>query len=256
MKISIITVTYNSAQTLQDTINSVLGQTYPDIEYIIIDGKSTDGTVDIIKKNEPKFNGKMKWISESDNGIYDAMNKGIAMTTGDVIGILNSDDIYIYDNVISDIIAVFEKENVDSVYANLNFVSPQDANKIVRQWKSSVYKTGSFKKGWHPPHPAFFVKKECYKKYGLFDSSFKISADFELMLRFIEKNGISTYFFDKFIVSMRYGGESTGSLKKIIVGNKNVMKAFKKNNIPVSLFYPISRIIPKIKNKIYYKLKK
>lgn len=257
MKISIITSTYNSGKTIQDTLNSILNQTYKDIELLIIDGDSKDNTLEIVHQYESLFNGKLKYISESDKGIYDAMNKGIRMATGDIIGILNSDDLYMDNNVLEDIANTFIKNKVDSIYGNLNFVEENNTDKIVRTWKGSQHIPGSFLKGWHPAHPTFYVKREVYEKYGVFDISFDVSADFELMLRFIEKHKISNLYLDRYLVKMRMGGESTGSIKKIIQGNKNVLRAFKKNGFPISPFYPIKRLLPKainlIKTKIGFK---
>lgn len=251
MKFSLITVTYNSSKTLTDTLKSVLSQTYSDIEYIIVDGASKDNTVSIIKEYEPKFNGRMKWISEPDKGLYDAMNKGIRMATGDVVGILNSDDLFMDNEVISDIASDFDGQT-DAVFGNLYFVNQEDVDQIVRVWKGSPYK--SFKNGWHPAHPTFYVRKEAYEKYGVFDTTFDVSADFELMLRLIEKNGIRTKYLDRYMVRMRMGGESTGSIKNIIRGNKNIFRAFQKNGIKVSPFYPVYRLLPKVIDKILYKL--
>ncbi len=241
MKISIITVTYNNTDTIANCVASVYNQTHEDIEHIIVDGASSDNTLKIIKANPSRV---AEIISEPDNGIYDAMNKGIRLATGDIIGILNSDDYYADNRIIKKIVTIFENEKVDSVFGNLEFVDQHDTNKGIRVWKSSKFKPGSFKKGWHPSHPTFFVKKEVYEKYGLFDASFDVSADFELMLRFIEKYKISTYYLDETIVKMRYGGESTGSLKRIFIGNKNVLRAFKKNGIKVP---PLYRLLPKLK---------
>jgi len=251
MKLSLITVTYNSSKTLLDTFQSVFSQTYSDIEYIIIDGASKDNTVSIIKEYEPKFNGRMKWVSEPDKGLYDAMNKGIRMATGDVIGILNSDDLFMDNDVISDIAAAFD-EQADAIFGNLYFVEQENVNQIVRVWKGSPYK--SFKSGWHPAHPTFYVRRELYEKYGVFDTTFDVSADFELMLRLIEKYGIRTKYLDRYMVRMRMGGESTGSLKNIIRGNKNIFRAFRKNGIKVSPFYPVYRLLPKVIDRILYKL--
>lgn len=250
LKISIITVVYNSESTIAMTMESVLLQTYSNIEYILIDGLSSDNTLEIIKNYEKQFNGRMRWISEPDKGIYDAMNKGISMATGDIIGMLNSDDIYVDKNVLSDIANVFESHSIECTYGNLYFVQHSNINKIVRSWESSQYTPGAFRKGWHPAHPTFYVKRQCYNKYGLYDCSLKVSADFELMLRFLEKQHISNLFLNRYFVKMRIGGESTGSLKKIIIGNYNIIKAFHKNNIRVSPFYPIMRLAPKIINKI------
>ncbi|WP_299576272.1 glycosyltransferase family 2 protein [uncultured Sunxiuqinia sp.] len=247
MKISIVTATFNSAPFIASCIDSVHEQTEIDLEHIIIDGASKDNTIEIIKSRP---NRVKTIISEPDKGIYDAMNKGIKLANGDIIGILNSDDFYASDNILAKIAQTFTTTNCDALYGNLNFVAPTDTNKVIRHWKSSPFISGSFTKGWHPPHPTFFVKKEVYEKYGLFDTNLDVSADFELMLRFIEKNCIKVSFLDETIVKMRYGGESTGSLKKIIEGNRNILRAFKKNGIKVSPFYPVLRLIPKLKQFI------
>ena len=244
MKVSIITATWNSESTLTDTLESVLSQTYNDIEHIIVDGKSTDSTMSIIKSYESRYKGNLRYISEPDHGIYDAMNKGIAMATGDIVGILNSDDMYNDSSVVSDIVAGFSDAGTGAVCGNLYFVSQNDPTSVVRIWKGSPYK--SFKSGWHPAHPTFYAKKQFFEKYGCFDISYDVSADFELMLRFIEKYHVKIKYIDRYFVKMRVGGESTGSLKNIIKGNKNIMRAFKKNGVSVSIFYPIFRLVPKV----------
>jgi len=244
MKISIITVTYNSAQTLQETINSVLSQSYLDIEYIIVDGKSTDGTLDIIKAHEPKFDGRIKWISEPDIGLYDAMNKGIKMATGNIIGLINSDDVFATPDSIEKIMSVFNDNDVDSVYADLDYVSQNNTDKIIRHWKSG--KRQSFTKGWHPAHPTFYVKKNIYQQYGMFNLTYKFAADFELMLRFVEKYNISILYLPETLIKMRLGGTTNKSFSNIINGNIECYKAFKDNSIPVSIFYPFYRILPKL----------
>ncbi len=251
MKISIITVSYNSENTLSNTIESVLSQGFSDIEYIIVDGCSKDGTTAIIKSAESSFNGRMKWVSEPDKGLYDAMNKGIKIATGDVIGILNSDDLFYDSNVLRDIALAFD-ENTDALFGNLYFVKSDDVHCIVRAWKGSTY--SSFKKGWHPAHPTFYVRREVYEKYGGFDISFDVSADFELMLRFIEKNRIRTKYLDRYMVKMRMGGESTRNIANIIRGNRNIIRAFRKNDIQVSWAYPIYRLFPKVVSLLRYKL--
>ena len=249
MKISIITVVWNNQETIKDAIESVLNQTYKNIEYIIIDGASTDSTIEIIKSYGDKIN---IFVSEKDNGIYDAMNKGITLATGDVVGILNSDDIYMNNTSIQNIISKFEKEKADCVYGDLYYVSKNNINKIQRYWKLSNFKEGSFKKGWHPAHPSFFVRKNIYEKYGVFDLNIKISADFELMLRFLERYKISSSYLNKVIVKMRIGGESNRSIKNIILGNLQVLKAFDKNKIKVNkILYFFYRFIPKIIQIIY-----
>ena len=230
MVVSIITIAFNSAQTIRDTITSVLSQSYSNIEYIIIDGASNDATVQIVREYEPLFNGRLKWVSEPDEGLYDAMNKGVKMATGDVIGILNSDDLLYDSNVLRDIALAFD-ENTDALFGNLYFVKSDDVHCIVRAWKGSTY--SSFKKGWHPAHPTFYVRREVYEKYGVFDTSFDVSADFELMLRFIEKNRIRTKYLDRYMVKMRMGGESTRNIANIVKGNRNIIRAFRKNDIQV-----------------------
>lgn len=247
MKISIITATYNSSATIASCIASVNEQSYRNIEHIIIDGSSSDNTLEIVR-NTP--NRITKIISEPDQGIYDAMNKGIVAATGDIIGILNSDDFLASADILELIAKTFEQENCDAIFGNLDFVAPNNTEKVIRKWKSSTFKNGSFAKGWHSPHPTFYVKREIYQKYGTFDISLKVSADFEIMLRFLERYKIKAHYLDRIIVKMRYGGESTGSLRKILRGNYNIKKAFKKNDIKVSPFYPFIRLIPKLKEFI------
>ncbi len=204
MKISIITCSYNAVNTIEETIRSVLLQKDADIEYIVIDGLSCDGTVDIVKKYSDKI---YKFISEKDSGIYNAMNKGIKLAGGDIVGFLNADDVYFNEKIINEVIKVFENENVDSVYGDLIYVS-EDNNKIKRHWKSGNFNINNFKKGWMPPHPSFFVKKDIYEKYGGFNENYKISADYELMLRLLYKNKISTFYLPKILVKMKTGGIS------------------------------------------------
>lgn len=246
MKFSIITVTYNSATTLKDTINSVLNQTYKDYEYIIVDGKSNDTTIKIIKEYEPKFKGRMRWISEPDKGLYDAMNKGFKMAEGEVIMIINSDDI-ICKNEALQIIANKFKENpyIDAIYANLYYVSKNNTNKIIRAWTSGTQK--EFKKGWLPAHPTFYAKRSVYLKYGYFNTNFKLAADFELMLRFIEKYKISLLYLNEYLVKMRLGGETSKNIINIFKQNLECMRAFKENNLDCSILYPFYRLLPKVK---------
>lgn len=231
MKISIITVCYNSAATLEKTIQSVAAQTYGNIEYIVIDGNSTDGTLEIIKNHQEVIS---KWISEPDQGLYDAMNKGVAMATGDIVGILNSDDFYINDSVIEQVVNTFKRTNVDSLYTDLFLVDALDTNKVIRNCTYRDFKKGLFFKGWHPPHPTFFVKRRVYEKYGSFDLSYKIAADYDFMLRVLEKNLISTTYLPIYTIKMRNGGASTSSFKKIILSQKECLLAFKKNNLLVN----------------------
>ena len=246
MKISLITVTFNSGGTLRDTIQSVLSQTYPESEYIIVDGLSEDSTIDIIKEYVPLFQGRLKWISEKDNGLYDAMNKGFKMATGEIVGIINSDDLLTESGVIGKVIDCFEgHKDIDCVYADLYYVSQYDTSKIVRHWITG--KQRSFSKGWHPAHPTFYVKREIYSKYGLFDLDFKFAADFELMLRLVEKEHIRLFYLPEPLVRMRLGGTTSKNLTNIRKGNIECLNAFRKNGIPVSVLYPFYRLLPKLK---------
>lgn len=255
MKISIITATFNSEQTLRDTLDSILRQTYKDVECIIVDGASKDGTMDIVREYEPRFEGRMRWVSEPDMGIYDAMNKGIRMASGDVVGVLNSDDFYYDERVVEDIADAFGHDGVDCVYGNLVFVDAKDKSAVVRTWKGSKYESGAFLRGWHPAHPTFYAKRGCFEKYGSFDLSYAVSADFELMLRFIEREQLNNAYLDRCFVKMRWGGESTGTLHNIIKGNRNILKAFRNNGLKPSRFYLIRRLGPKVWNMFKQKMK-
>jgi len=218
MKISIITVCYNSADTIADTIASVASQQYKDKEHIIVDGASRDSTMDIVKS----AGSITRYISEPDKGIYDGMNKGLKLATGDVIGLLNADDFYADDTVLTQVAEAFKKPNIQACFANLVYVDQHDTSRVVRYWKSRPYQQGLFKSGWMPAHPTFFVRKEVYEQYGLFDLSYKIAADFELLFRFIEQKNITTAYIDNVLVHMRTGGTTNKNLKNIWVQNKEI----------------------------------
>lgn len=228
MKFSIITITYNSAATLEDTIRSVIGQSHPDIEYIVVDGGSTDGTLEIISRYRDKI---QQFVSEKDNGLYDALNKGIRMATGDVVGMLHSDDFYLDNKVIADYAEIFAKQDPDAVYSDLYYVDKDDTNKIIRKWKSGAYSSGSFVNGWMPPHPTFFVKKEIYQRYGSFDPEFRTSADYELMLRLIHRHQIRLAYLSRYTVKMRMGGKSNKSVQNRITANLEDRKAWEVNGL-------------------------
>lgn len=228
MKISIITATYNSAKTVRDTIESVVGQTYKNIEYIIIDGASKDNTLEIVNGYS---NHITKVISEPDKGIYDAMNKGIAVATGDVIGILNSDDFFTDSKVIERVVEAFSKDSIDAVYGDIHFVNDDDLTKCVRYYSSKIFRPALMRLGFMPAHPSFYVRKECYERYGIFKLNYKIGADFELLLRFIFVNKIRIKYLNFDFVTMRTGGVSTsgvGSHKQIM---KDHLLAFEENHI-------------------------
>ena len=193
MKLSIITATYNSERTLRDTMESILNQTFQDFEYIIVDGASKDATLDIIREYEPRFQGKMRYLSEPDKGIYDAMNKGFAMATGDVIGILNSDDFFTSEDVLQTVVDGFAGEYVDAVYADIHFVGTDDLTKCVRYYSSSVFRPWMMRFGMIPAHPSFYCRKAVYDQYGSFDTTYRIAADFEILLRLIFIHRIRTW---------------------------------------------------------------
>ncbi len=227
MKLSIITVTYNSERTLRDTMESILSQTFQDFEYIIVDGSSKDATLDIIREYEPLFRGKMRYVSEPDKGIYDAMNKGFAMATGDVIGILNSDDFFTSDDVLQAVVDGFAGEYVDAVYADIHYVNTDDLTKCVRYYSSSVFRPWMMRFGMIPAHPSFYCRKAVYDQYGSFDTTYRIAADFEILLRLIFIHRIRMRYVKKDFVTMRLGGASTtgyGSWSLIMKEHLQIMK--------------------------------
>ncbi len=245
MKISIITVVLNNAEYIEECIKSVLDQTYKNIEYIVVDGGSTDGTVEIIKKYENKI---AKWISEPDRGIYDAMNKGIQLASGDVVGILNSDDVYYDESVLQCIAKVMENQSVDACYSDLVYVDRGDLQKIVRYWKSCDFRYELLKKGWIPPHPTFYVRKYVYNKYGFFDTSYRLAADYELMVRFLTFYKINVRYIPIVAVKMRLGGVTSKSIRNIVKQNVEILRACRKNKIKV---LPLQFFA----NKFFYRLK-
>lgn len=242
MKISIITVCLNSAATIEDTMKSVLSQSLKNIEYVVIDGGSTDGTLDIIRKYENKIS---KVVSERDNGIYDAMNKGIHLATGDVIGCLNADDFYASNDVLSSVVNIFETKDADAVYGDIVYVDKNNTDEIKRYWKAGEYKSGAFSKGWVSPHPAFFCRKQVYTTYGYFRNDMQIAADFELMLRFMEKHKIKVDYLPQSLVKMRTGGHAN-IWKGIIRGNFEIIRSFGINGLRISPFFFISKPLTKI----------
>ncbi|MBK8846656.1 MAG: glycosyltransferase [Bacteroidetes bacterium] len=234
LKISIITIAFNSAETIEDTINSVISQDYPHIEYIVVDGKSTDGTVAIINKYT---NSITKFISEKDKGLYDALNKGIKLSTGDIVGILHSDDLFFDNQVISKVEKAFSENNIDSLYANLIFVDRFNISNTKRVWRAGVYHKGAFRRGWMPPHPTFFVKTKLFQKLGFYRTDLRFSADYELMLRFIHKNNVSTYYLNEFIVKMRLGGISNTDILSKLKAHKEDKIAWQVNNMKSSTWW-------------------
>lgn len=251
MKISIITATYNSEKTLEFCMNSVLSQTYSDIEYIIVDGGSKDDTVNLIKAKAKEFSNII-WSSEPDKGIYDALNKGILKATGDVIGFVHSDD-YLADNTImSQIINAFEDKEVDGVYGDLHYVSFENPDIVIRNWKSQPFQPKLLKRGWMPAHPTLFLKRDVYETQGNFNLTYEIAADYDFILRIFNSSKYTFHYLPKTIVKMRVGGASNKSLKNLIKKTKEDLKAAKTNH----LSFPIGVIIMKNLSKIPQWLKK
>ena len=224
MKVSIITASYNSAATIKQTITSVLQQTYANIEYIIVDGDSTDNTLQIVKTMLPIFNGRLIYISEQDKGIYDAMNKGIRMATGDVVGILNSDDYFTAHDVIEKMVSNFT-EDVAAVYGDIHFVREDDTTNCARYYSGAFFKPWLVKFGFIAPHPSFYIRKSVYDKYGLYNIKYKISADFELVARICYVNKIKTKYLHQDFVTMRIGGASTKNLRSRWIGLRETLQA-------------------------------
>ena len=249
MKISIITATYNSVATVRDTLESIANQTHPDIEHIIIDGASKDETLDIVNE----FSHVSKVISEPDGGIYDALNKGIKAATGDIIGILNSDDFFPHNQIISTIVETFNKENTDSIIGDINFVSSKNLKKVVRYYSSKNWSPGKFAKGYMPAHPSFYVKKKFYDKFGLYKTDYKICADYELLIRFLYVNKISYHYINQTLVTMRAGGVSNASLKSRYILNNEIVRACKENDINTNLFKVSLKVFSKISELIFLK---
>lgn len=231
MNISIITIVYNSADTIRHTFDSILKQTYQQIEYIVIDGASTDQTLSIIKEYEPRFEGRMQWISEPDQGLYDAINKGIGLATGDIVGCLNADDFYTNEQVLEKITNVFQKEDIDAIYGDVHFVKPYNLLKCVRYYSSKYFHPRFLRFGFMPAHPSFYIKRCCYEKYGTYSLDYSIASDFDLMVRFFHVAKIRYKYLPMDFVTMRTGGASTKNLNARLKLNREEIKACRKYGI-------------------------
>lgn len=233
MKVSLITATYNSESTLVDTLASLQCQDYDDIEYIVIDGASKDRTLDLIRE---KYNGVVKIVSEPDKGIYDALNKGIDIATGDIIGFLHSDDVLANEHIISEVVSRFRTDNCDAVYGDLEYVSRSDLNKKIRVWKSGLYKNYKLHLGWMPPHPSFYMKRDFYIEFGGFSLDYRISADYESLLRYIQTRRLTISYIPEVLTKMRVGGISNRSFNSMIKKSLEDINVMKKHNI----FWPLA----------------
>ena len=238
MNISIITVVRNSVGTIQDTIYSVASQRYRNIEHIIVDGASTDGTLEVIKQHQGKLSAV---VSEPDCGIYDAMNKGIQAARGDFLGFLNSDDIYFNDLVISKVVDAVEKQKVDAVFGDLVYVSSNDPQKILRHYNSGFFNSRMISKGYMPAHPTLFLRNSVFEEYGNFKVDYSIAADFEFVARIFGKDKLSYYYIPEILVKMRHGGVSTKSWKSNWILNKEILRACKENGINTNILKVLSK---------------
>jgi glycosyltransferase involved in cell wall biosynthesis len=243
MKISIITPCFNSASTIRDTIESVLSQKNVDLEYIIVDGASTDGTLAIAREYESRI---AKIISEPDRGVYDAMNKGISAATGEIIGILNSDDVYASSDVLARVAREFREKKSDICYGDIVYVSREDTDKKTRVWKSRAYSDRKMRSGWAIPHPAFFVRAGAYTQWGAYRSEFRIAGDYELMLRFLYIGKASVSYIPETLACMREGGLSGASLRHRIEGWKELARAWRVNGLSTPSFFIIRRVLSKL----------
>ncbi len=246
MKISIVTACYNSEPTIRDTLRTIQMQTHQNIEHIVIDGGSTDGTLEILEQNKQHI---AYLTSEPDNGLYDAMNKGISKATGDVIGLLNSDDLFAHPDVLSQVANALADETIDACYGDLVYVNHDDINQVARYWKSSTYQPDLFAKGWAPAHPTFYVRKAVHDNHGiLFNLDYKLAADYEVLLRLLFSNQIKTAYIPDVLVKMRLGGTTNKSLKNIVNQNKEIMTALNHHKYPYS---PVKMVCHKLLDRVH-----
>ena len=244
--ISIITATFNSARTLKDTIQSVLRQTNKDFEYLIIDGGSTDETIDIVKSYESEFSGRLKWVSEKDQGIYDAMNKGIKMASGDVVGILNSDDYFTSDDILQTVADAFKCQEIDAIYGDIHFIRDGNPQKCIRYYSSRMFRPFWLRFGFMPAHPSFYCKREVFEKAGLYSLDYKIGADYEMMVRLFKKYRIMSQYINKDFVTMRTGGASNNNVRSRITLINEDVKACKENGVYTNCLFVMLKFMYKI----------
>lgn len=253
MKISVITATYNRESTIGDTLRSLLQQTFQNYECIIIDGASTDRTLEIVRELEPQFAGRLHIVSEKDDSIYDAMNKGIKMSTGDVLGIINSDDFFTSNDVLEIVAKNMMDNSIDAVYGDVHYVRPDNLTKCVRYYSSKHFHPRWFRLGFIPAHPSFYCRRKCYELYGAYDIQYQISADFELMLRFMKIHSIRTKYLPMDFVTMRYGGVTTSGWTSHQKITHEILRALKNNGIYSNIILVNSRYIFKLINLFYFK---
>ena len=233
MRVSIITVCFNSAPTIRDTIESVASQTFQDIEYIIVDGASKDETVAVAREYGDTIT---QLVSERDEGIYDAMNKGISLATGDVVGMINADDFYASVSAIERVVEAFSDDQAGACFGDLCYVDQKNTDRIVRYWKAGPYRKGAFSRGWCPPHPTFFVRRQVYEELGTFDQRYAIAADFEFMMRVMERGAVKTSYIPEVLVNMRLGGTTNRSIANIVRQNREILMALRQHGPPANPF--------------------
>lgn len=256
MTISVITACRNSAATLQDTIDSVLRQTHPDVEHIIMDGASTDGTVELIRRNEPRYYGRLKWVSEHDSGMYDAMNKGILMAAGDVVGILNSDDFYTSDDVLERVAGEFAADpTLEAVYGDIHFVKEPDMKRCTRYFSSRLFRPWLLRFGFMPPHPSLYCRREVYEKYGLYDLEFRTSSDYEMVVRLFGRYKINARYMNMDFVTMRAGGASTDGIESKRNVNRDIAGSLRKHGIYSNQLFQAVRYVWRMVEMVYTRLK-
>jgi len=243
MKISVITASFNSASTIADTLRSISAQTYKEVEHLVIDGGSRDSTLQIVRALGCP---EIKVVSEPDHGIYDAMNKGLKMATGDIVGFLNSDDMYADPHVLQRVAEAFRDPRIDVVYGDIVFVAEKDTSRVVRLWTSRPYTPGLCSRGWMPPHPSLYVRRSVYEKYGNYDLAFPAAADFEMALRLLDMAQKKSAYIPAVQVRMRMGGQSTRSIRNIIAGSREVSRACRKHGLPGGTYFLIMRLLAKV----------
>jgi len=250
MKVSIITAVYNGEEHIRSCIESVLGQDYPDIEYILVDGASKDNTLEIIYSYGSRITHV---ISELDCGMYDAMNKGLRVATGDIVGILNADDFYANPNIITEVVNEFKRSGADSLYADIAFVSKDNLDKVLRYYSSASFQPWMFRFGYMPAHPSFFLKREMYEKHGLFKTDFKLCADFDLLVRLYHTQKITFTYLPKMVVKMRMGGKSNQSLKNIMLLNREILRGCIENGISSNIIFIYLKYFTKVFELLFHK---
>jgi glycosyltransferase len=241
MKVTLITVCRNVAPVIRETMDSILAQTHPEIELIVIDGASTDGTVEILREYTVAERGRRAvsdagrgistLVSEADKGIYDAMNKGLARATGEIIGFVNAGDLLMTPNVIAQVVSAFQRAHVDAVYGDIIMVDEHDIHKVHRTWISGTYHRENFRRGWMPPHVGTFIRKSVYDRFGHFNTDLRIGADYEILLRFLYKHQVRTVHMREVLVRFRLGGMSNGSVRHILRANREVRRSWALNDL-------------------------